>query len=73
MKIDRITVVAALTVPHPTTPFANARPSVEVSATLEPDEDPRLAFLQLRDWANDRVVEMLRKLQDDAERVRSSA
>lgn len=63
MQIDRITVEAALTVPHPTIPYANARPSVQVSASISPEDDVDECYRLLRSWANGKCLDMLKELQ----------
>ena len=48
MKIRTVSVSLGLTVPHPTRPYANYKPSVSVEAELGQGEDEAAVAAQLR-------------------------
>lgn len=64
MTITSITVGASLTIPHPTVPYANARPTVEVTATVGADEDPVAVRQQLQEWVNKSLLASVAQLQE---------
>lgn len=54
MKVTEINVTAGRTLPHPTESYANLRPTISLSATLEEGDEPQ---------------ECIRKLQVQAEQL----
>jgi hypothetical protein len=57
MRIEKITVTAGRTLPHPNEAYANVRSDVTLNATLDEGEDPVAALKQLQRQAEQLVEE----------------
>lgn len=62
MRIDRITVKAAATVP--TAMYANVRPEIELSATLAPEDDYQECMDALQHSAAKALLDYIASLQE---------
>lgn len=64
MRITTIRVGAALTVPHPTVPYANVRPTIEIEAEIPEGADIVAIRNELQGWCAESVREHAASLQE---------
>lgn len=62
MRVKEVMVSVSLTVAHPTRSFCNAKPTVELRACLEPDEDSNEALAALQVQVNSACIWQARLL-----------
>lgn len=74
MQITQVTVTAARVIPHPVESYSNLRPSVSLTATLSPEDEPFKCVRNLQNAAEVLVVEhannMVKAIVDEAARAR---